>query len=155
MATRFSWKGYLQLSLVCVPVKAYSTFSSGGGEIHLNQLHADCHRRIQHKKFCPLHGEVSTDQIVTGYEYTQNHYVVVDPKELDQLRTESDKAIKIEAFIAPGSFDPLYATGKRYYLAPDGSTGQKAFSLLTQAMAEENRYALAQAVLHGHEQLVL
>src|SRR6266850_684890 len=56
MATRSSWKGYLQLSLVCVPVKAYSTSSSGGGEIHLHQLHADCHSRIQYKKVCPLHG---------------------------------------------------------------------------------------------------
>ena len=69
MATRSSWKGYLQLSLVCVPVKAYTTSASGGGEIHLHQLHADCNSRIQYKKFCPLHGEVSTDQIVSGYEY--------------------------------------------------------------------------------------
>src|SRR5260370_15519566 len=96
MATRSSWKGCLQLSLVCVPVKAYSTASSGGGEIHLNQLHADCHRRIQYKKTCPLHGEVTNDQIVSGYEYAQDHYVVVDPDELDRLRTEADKAIKID-----------------------------------------------------------
>src|SRR5204863_9058571 len=88
MAIRSSWKGCLQLSLVCVPVKAYSTSSSGGGEIHLNQLHADCHRRIQYKKTCPLHGEVINDQIVSGYEYAQDHYVVVDPDELDRLRTE-------------------------------------------------------------------
>jgi DNA end-binding protein Ku len=69
MATRSSWKGCLQLSLVCVPVKAYSTASSGGGDIHLNQLHADCHRRIQYKKTCPLHGEVTNDQIVSGYRW--------------------------------------------------------------------------------------
>ena len=49
MAPRSSWKGYLQLSLVCVPVKAYTTSASGGGEIHLHQLHADCHSRIQYK----------------------------------------------------------------------------------------------------------
>jgi DNA end-binding protein Ku len=155
MATRSSWKGCLQLSLVCVPVKAYSTASSGGGDIHLNQLHAACHRRIQYKKTCPLHGEVSNDQIVSGYEYAQDHYVVVDPDELDRLRTEADKAIKIDVFIAADAFDPLYGTGKRYYLAPDGSAGQKAYALLYQAMVEENRYALAQVVLHGREQLVL
>ena len=102
MATRSSWKGYLQLSLVCVPVKAYSTSSSGGGELHLHQLHAACHSRIQNKKFCPLHGEASTDQIVSGYEYARDRYVVVDPDELDRLRTEADKAIKIDAFIANG-----------------------------------------------------
>ena len=155
MATRSSWKGCLQLSLVCVPVKAYSTASSGNGDIHLNQLHADCHRRIQYKKTCPMHGEVTTDQIVSGYEYAQDHYVVVDPDELDRLRTEADKAIKIDIFIASEDFDPLYGTGKRYYLAPDSPAGQKAYALLYQAMVEENRYALAQVVLHGREQLVL
>jgi DNA end-binding protein Ku len=155
MATRSSWKGCLQLSLVCVPVKAYTTASSGNGDIHLNQLHANCHRRIQYKKTCPLHGEVPNDQIVSGYEYAQDHYVVVDPDELDRLRTEADKAIKIDVFIASEAFDPLYGTGKRYYLAPDGPAGQKAYAILYQAMVEENRYALAQVVLHGREQLVL
>jgi DNA end-binding protein Ku len=155
MATRSSWKGYLQLSLVCVPVKAYNTSSSGGGEIHLHQLHADCHSRIQYKKFCPLHGEVSTDQIVSGYEYARDRYVVVDPDELDRLRTEADKAIKIDVFIASRTFDPLYTTGKKYYLAPNGPAGQKAYALLCQAMIAEDRYGIAQVVLHGREQLVL
>ena len=155
MATRSSWKGYLQLSLVCVPVKAYSTSTSGGGEIHLHQLHADCHSRIQYKKVCPLHGEVGTDQIVSGYEYSRDRYVVVDPDELDRLRTEADKAIKIDVFIASRAFDPLYATGKKYYLAPNGPAGQKAYALLAQAMVAEDRYGVAQVVLHGREQLVL
>src|SRR5260370_10122292 len=110
MATRSSWKGCLQLSLVCVPVKAYSTASSGGGEIHLNQLHADCHRRIQYKKTCPLHGEVSNDQIVSGYEYAQDHYGVVDPDEPDRLRTEADKPATIAAFIASNDFTPRHGT---------------------------------------------
>ncbi len=155
MAPRSSWKGYLQLSLVCVPVKAYTTSASGGGEIHLHQLHADCHSRIQYKKFCPLHGEVTNDQIVSGYEYARDRYVVVDPDELDRLRTEADKAIKIDVFIASGAFDPLYTTGKKYYLAPNGSAGQKAYALLCQAMIAEDRYGVAQVVLHGREQLVL
>jgi DNA end-binding protein Ku len=155
MATRSSWKGYLQLSLVCVPVKAYTTSTSGGGEIHLHQLHADCHSRIQYKKFCPLHGEVGTDQIVSGYEYARDRYVVVDPDELDRLRTEADKAIKIDVFIASSAFDPLSTTGKKYYLAPNGPAGQKAYALLCQAMVTEDRYGVAQVVLHGREQLVL
>jgi DNA end-binding protein Ku len=152
MATRSSWKGYLQLSLVCVPVKAYSSSTSGGGEIHLHQLHADCHSRIQYKKVCPLHGEVRTDQIVSGYEYARDRYVVVDPDELDRLRTEADK---IDVFIASDAFDPLYATGKKYYLVPNGPAGQKAYALLSQAMVAEDCYGIAQVVLHGREQLVL
>jgi DNA end-binding protein Ku len=155
MATRSSWKGCLQLSLVCIPVKAYPTTTSGGGELHLNQLHADCHCRIQYKKVCPRHGEVPHDQIVSGYQYAQERYVVVDPDELERLRTEADKAIRIDAFIAPDACDPLYTTGKRYYLAPDGPAGHKAYALLGQAMLQEQRYALAQVVLHGREQVVL
>ncbi len=155
MATRSSWKGCLQLSLVCVPVKAYSTASSDGVDIHLNQLHADCHSRIQYKKTCPLHGEVTNDHIVSGYEYSKDRYVVVDPGELDRLRTEADKAIKIDAFIAPRAFDLLYTSGKRYYLTPDGPAGHKAYALLYRAMVAEDRYGVAQIVLHGREQLVL
>src|SRR5262249_42211441 len=71
------------------------------------------------------------------------------------LRTEADKAFQIEGFIAPQAFNPLYLTGKRYYLAADGPAGRKGYQVLHQAMVEENRYALAQAVLHGREQLVL
>jgi DNA end-binding protein Ku len=155
MATRSSWKGYLQLGLVCVPVKAYSTSSSQGGDIHLHQLHADCHSRIQYKKICPLHGEVTNDRIVSGYEYAKGRCIVVDPEELDRLRTEAEKAIQIDAFIPRKAFDPLYATGKRYYLAPNGPAGQKAYALLYQAMVAEDRYGVAQVALHGREQLVL
>jgi DNA end-binding protein Ku len=49
-----------------VPVRAYTAFVSGGGEIHFNQFHAECHSRIQYKKTCPIHGEVGNDQIVSG-----------------------------------------------------------------------------------------
>lgn len=154
MTPRSTWKGYLQLSLVSIPVKAYSA-NNASAEIHLNQLHADCHSRIQYKKCCPLHGEVPSDQIRSGYEYTKGQYIVIDPEELDRLRTEADKAIAINGFIPPQAFNPLYTTGKRYYLAADGPVGQKGYQVLYQAMVEEERYALAQAVLHGREQLVL
>jgi non-homologous end joining protein Ku len=52
-------------SLVSVPVKAY-TATDSSGEVHLNQLHADCNSRIHNKKTCPSHGEASNDQIVSG-----------------------------------------------------------------------------------------
>jgi DNA end-binding protein Ku len=68
MAARSSWKSYFKLSLVSVPAKAYTATASGSGEVHLNQLHADCNSRINYKKSCPIHGEVKGDQIVTGYE---------------------------------------------------------------------------------------
>src|SRR6516164_3017231 len=99
MAARSQWKGFLKISLVSVPVKAYTATTSAGGEIHLNQLHAECNSRIQYKKTCPIHGEVKQDQIVLGYEQAKGQYVVIDPDELEKLRTEDDKAIKIDSFI--------------------------------------------------------
>ena len=155
MAARSQWKGFLKLSLVSVPVKAYSASSSGGGDIALNQLHAECNSRIKYKKTCPLHGEVSQDQIVSGYEYSKDQYVIIDTDELDKLRTEDDKAIRIDTFIPADSFDPLYLTGKNYYLVPEGPIGQKAYQVIHQGMLDSKRFAVAQVVMHSKEQLVL
>jgi len=155
MPARSSWKGFLKLSLVSVPVKAYTATASGGAEVHLNQLHAECHSRIQYKKTCPIHGEVPSDQIVSGYEHSKGQYVIVDTDELDKLRSEDDKAINIDAFIAPDALDPMYSNGKCYYLIPDGPVGQKPYAVLHDGMVEMNRHAIAQVVMHSREQIVL
>lgn len=155
MAARSQWKGFLKLSLVSVPVKAYTATASGGGGIQLNQLHAECHSRINYKKTCPIHGEVKQDQIVSGYEYSKGQYVVIDTDELDRLRTEDEKAIRIDLFVAADSVDPVYLSGKNYYLVPEGPVGQKAYQVIHQGMVESKRYALAQVVMHGKDQLVL
>jgi DNA end-binding protein Ku len=153
MSMRHSWKGFLKLSLVTIPVKAYPALVTND-EIHLHQLHLTCQSRIKYKKTCPTHGEVAHSDIVSGYEYAQDRYVVVDPDELDKLRTESDKAIQIDAFIAMGTLDPIYSNGKSYYLAPDGPLAQRGYAVLWRGMVEEQRYAVAQVVMHGKEHIV-
>jgi len=155
MAIRSSWRGFLRLSLVSVPVKAYTASVTGDGEIHLNQLHSKCNSRIRYQKVCPIHGEVPNDEIISGYEYSKGQYVVIDKEERDALRTKSEKAINIDKFIPPSAVDPLYYDGRNYFLVPDGPVGQKPYALLCQAMAEENRCALAQAALSGRDQLML
>jgi len=150
-----TWKGYLRLSLVSVPVKAHNARVSSAGPIQLHQLHADCHSRIQYKKTCPIHGEVTIDNIVSGYEYAKGQYVVVDPAELDKLRSEDDKAITIDKFIHAETLDRVYLSGQSYYLLPEGRVGEKPFALIRQGMEQENRWAIGQVVLHGKEQLVL
>jgi DNA end-binding protein Ku len=155
MAARSSWKGYIKLGLVSVPVKAYTATASGGGEIRLNQLHGGCNARIQYKKTCPVHGEVSADQIVSGYEYAKDQYVVIDPDEVDKLRTEDDKAVKIDTFINPDQIDPIYFNGKAHYLVPDGPIGHNPYAVLLEAMTQEKKWAIARVVMHGKEQLVL
>jgi DNA end-binding protein Ku len=155
MPARSSWKGYLKISLVSVPVKAYTATSSDGGRIALNQLHEECHSRIRYQKVCPIHGEVGNDEIVSGFEYAKGQYVVIDPEELDKLRTESDRSINVDAFVHADAIDPIYLSGKTYYLVPEGPVGQKPYALIRQCMADENVHAVAQVVISGREQLVL
>jgi hypothetical protein len=66
--------------------RAFTSANNASAEIHLNQLHADCHSRTR----CPLHGEVPSDRILSGYEYTKGQFIIIDPEELDLLRTEAD-----------------------------------------------------------------
>lgn len=154
MPPRSSWKGYLKLSLVSVPVKAF-TANDTSEEIRLNQLHSECNARVRYKKVCPEHGELKADQIVSGYEYTKDQYVVIDPSELQKLRLESDKAIAIEGFIPPEEIDPLYFAGRTYYLLPDGAAGGRPYALLRKGMHDSNVVALAKIVMSGRTQLVL
>src|SRR6188768_623896 len=154
MAARSSWKGYLKFSLVSVPVKGYSAKSSGGS-IPLHQLYSKCHRRIKYKKHCPIHGEVSKDQIVSGFEYSDGQYVVIEPDEIEALRTEADRAVNVDAVLPAGTIDPLYYSDKAYYLVPDGAVGQKPFVLIQKSLADGELEAIAKAVLFGREELVL
>lgn len=155
MARYSSWKGYLKISLVSIPVKAYTASSSSGGRISLNQLHGECHSRIQYKKTCPIHGEVPSDQIVSGYEYTKGQYVVIDTDELEKLRTESDRSINVNTFVKGDAVDPIYHSGKNYYLLPDGPVGQKPYQLIHDVMAEQDVQAVAQVVISKKEELVV
>jgi DNA end-binding protein Ku len=155
MAARSSWKGFLKLSLVSVPVKAYTMNASSGGEIRLNQLHAECHSRINYKKTCPIHGEVPNDEIVSGYEHSKGQYVVIDPDDLEKMRSQDEKAVNIDGFVSPTFVDPMYFSGKGYYLIPDGPVAQKPYALLHDGMLELKRYAIARIVMHGKDQVVL
>lgn len=154
MPARSSWKGFLRLSLVSVPVKAYTTNASGGGEIRLNQLHEDCHSRIRYKKVCPIHGEVSNSDIVSGYEFAKDQYVVVDPDEIKKLRPTSDKAVEIGAFVPEERIETPYYSGKSYYLVPDGPVAQKPYRLIRDSLQEEGLVAVGEVVIGNRDQLV-
>jgi len=154
MAGRSSWKGYLKISLVSVPVKAYTSTSSAA-TISLNQLHAGCNSRINYKKTCPIHGEVQNSDIVSGYEFSKGQYVVIDTEELEKLRTESDRSINVSTFIKADTLDPIYHSGKNYFLVPDGPIGQKPYQLIHDVMQNQGVHAVAQVVISKKEELVL
>jgi DNA end-binding protein Ku len=151
---RSSWKGYLKLSLVSVPVRGF-TANVAAGEVRLNQLHSECHSRIRYQKTCPIHGEVPKEEIVSGYEYAKGEYVVIEPEELAALRGERERAVTIDAVLSQHTIDPVYFTDKTYYLTPDGAVGQKPFALIQRCLADEELQAVGRVVLFGREELVL
>ena len=155
MPPRSTWKGFIKLSLVSVPVKAFPANATSTSEIQLNQLHKDCHSRIKYQKVCPIHGELEREEIVSGYEYTKGQYVEVHADEVAKLRPEADKAVTFRGFLPSGQIDPIYYKGKTYYLVPDGPMGQKPYSLLRESMVNEDVQAIGSVVLSGREQLVL
>ena len=155
MAARSVWKGFIQFSLVSVPVKAYTAAVSGGGKIAFNQLHSKCNSRIKYQKVCPTHGEVPAEEIVSGYEFANGQYVIIDTDELDKLRTPAEKSVRIESFIDPTLIPNRYYCGRTLYLTPDGPVGQKPYNLLHRVMVETNRAGFAQVVMQGKEKLML
>jgi DNA end-binding protein Ku len=150
-----SWSGFIRLSLVSVPVKGYTALGSENAPISLNQLHAECNSRIKYLKTCPIHGEVPNDQIVKGYEYESGQYAIIDPQEINQLRSERDRSINVDRFVRAEQIDPVYYSGQTYYLIPDGRQGEKPYVVLQRAMSEDKVCGLAQVVISNREQLVL
>lgn len=155
MAARSVWKGYIKFSLVSVPCKAYTAAVSGGASIALNQLHKDCGARIKYTKTCPVHGEVPSDEIVSGYQFAKDQYVIIDPEEISKIRSQSDKTLGIEAFIPNDKIDERYLTGRTLYLVPDGPIGKKPYAMLHKLMVDEGKVAFTTGVFSNREQLML
>jgi DNA end-binding protein Ku len=152
---RAGWRGVLRFGLVSIPVQAFNAHLPDKEGVAFHQLHATCHSRIHYQKFCPIHGQVSNDEIVSGYEYAKGKYVVVDPEELEELRPEKDRALNIDAFISPEELDPIYFDGRMYFLAPDGREGAQPYAVLMHAMERQERWGIGQVVFGGRQVLVV
>ena len=155
MAARPSWEGFIKFNLISVPVKAYNAVNGGGGKVGFHLLHKTCKSRIRYKKVCPIHGEVSNDEIVSGYEIAKGQYAIVDKEERKELKSEDDKAIALAAFVPPEAIDPVFFSGRTFYLVPAGKVAQKPYAVILDAMREEGRYAVAQVVFSGRGQLAV
>lgn len=149
-----SWKGYLKLSLVSVPVAAVSA-NNPKARPQFHQVHAECHNRIRYKKTCPVHGEVSNDEIVSALEYTKGQYVLFEKEELDAVKGERERALNIEAIVPPGLVGPLFFTERSYYLIPDGKIGEKPYALLRECLKQGKLEAVCYGVLFGGQELSL
>jgi DNA end-binding protein Ku len=151
---RSSWRGQLSFGLVSFPVQAINAHDPQESDIHFHQLHATCHRRIHYEKVCPVHGAVTSDEIVSGYEYRKGQYVEIDPEELDALRTQKERSLTIDAFVEPSEIDPVYFDGRMYYLLPDGRAGEEPYRVIADAMEREGCWGIGQVVFSGKDQLV-
>ncbi len=154
MLPHSSWKGFIQLSLVTIPVKAFTVHETER-EVSLHQLHKDCNQRIKYQKVCPEHGELKPQDIIRGYEYTKDQYVVIEDEEIAKLRSENDHAVRIYGFVDAQSLDDLFLDGGNHFLLPDGDVGQKPYALFRDSMKENGEYALALVILTNREHLVV
>src|SRR3954453_20974186 len=153
MAGRASWKGYLKLSLVSCPVKLFPATSATAGKISFNLLHKDTLNRVQQKYHDPELGEIDRADLVKGYQFEKDKYVVVTGEELDEIEIESSKTVDIDGFVDQGDVDPIYFDST-YYLAPDGPIAEETFSVILEAMRKAGKVAVARIVLSGRERLV-
>jgi DNA end-binding protein Ku len=149
MPPRASWKGQLRLSLVSIPVCLYNAVSSTS-RISMNQLHKGCHRRLRQQMVCPEHGHVERSDIVKGYEYEKERFVIVEEAELESIRLETNKTIEILQFIEAGELDPLYFDAP-YFVAPDGPVAAEAFRVLREGMRASRKIALGRVVMSSRE----
>ena len=147
---RTLWKGSLSFGLVTVPIRLYPATEDKSPSF--NQLRAGDHSRIGYQRVAKADGEeVAYDDIVKGYEYERDRYVVFSKEELDALKPPSSRTVEIMQFVPREQIDPLYFQ-RSYYLAPDPS-GAKAYGLLAKAMADQDTVAVCKITLRDKEHL--
>jgi DNA end-binding protein Ku len=151
MAPRPTWKGFLKISLVNIPVKVFPATESSG-TISFNQLHAECQTRIRQKRWCEhCNREVPNSEIVKGYEFEKGRYVVVSDEDFDKVRPESTRVIDLVQFADESAIDPIYVD-RAYYLAPDGGMASDAFAVMRDGM--KGKVGVGKLALYGREYLV-
>jgi DNA end-binding protein Ku len=151
MAIRPTWKGFLKVSLVNIPVKVFPATESAA-TISFNQLHAECQTRIQQKRWCPsCEREVTNAELAKGYEFEKGRYVVVNDEDLQKVRVESSRVINLVQFANASDIDPIYVD-RAYYLAPDGPMAADAFAVMREGMA--GKAGIGKVALYGREYLV-
>jgi len=151
MSARATWKGFLKISLVNIPIKVFPA-TEASGTISFNQLHGACQTRIQQKRWCPqCNREVPNSEIVKGYEFEKGRYVVLTEEDFDKVRPTSTRVIELVQFTDDSAIDPMYVD-RAYYLAPDGPMAADAFAVMRDGM--KGKVGVGKLALYGREYLV-
>ena len=146
------WKGHLTFGLVSFPVRLFS--AARGETVSFNLLHKDDHSRIKQVTYCLAEDKpVPRSDLVKGYEYEKDQYVVVEDEEIKKVAPKTAKVMEILEFVKAGQVDPIYLESS-YYMAPDEG-GDKPYALLFQALRESQYYAVAKLAMHNREHIVI
>ena len=138
--------GVLSFGLVAIPVEIHSAVKDQTVRFHM--LHDKCGSRVRNQFVCPVCNKtVERAELVRGYELAKGQYIQVTDGELESLEAEANNNIELREFIPMEKIDPVFFE-RSYYLAP-ATGGEKAYRLLSDAMAEVGRGALAEMVSHG------
>ena len=151
MAARPTWKGFLKISLVNIPIRVFPATDSAA-TVSFNQLHAECQTRIQQKRWCPkCEREVPNSEIAKGYEFEKGRYVVMNDDDIAKVKPESTRVIDLVQFTDAAAIDPIYVE-RPYYLAPDGNMALEAFAVMREGM--KGKAGIGKLALYGREYLV-
>jgi DNA end-binding protein Ku len=152
MAPRAFWTGNLRLSLVTIPVSLYPA-TSAERKIEFHQIHEPTGKRIRYQKVAPGVGPVENEEIIKGYEYEKGKYVLLDQKEIDELKLESKQTIELVRFVDPEAIDPRYYE-RPYYLLPDGEVAEEGYAVIQKALKQANKVGVGQLILRGQSNIV-
>jgi DNA end-binding protein Ku len=146
-----SRKSVITFGMVAIPIAMLTTTQDN--DIHFNQLHKEDNSRIRYKKTCAHCGkEVTTQDIVKGYEYDKDKYVVITDEEIEKIKTEKEKSIQILHFAQLNQISPVYYE-KTYQAIPEAG-GEKAFELLRAALMNEQKVAIGKTVMGTKDTLM-
>jgi DNA end-binding protein Ku len=145
--------GQIAFGLVSIPVKLFSA-TEASEKISFNMIHKDCGSRIQQQLFCPRDERtIERSDVVKGYEFSKGQYVLFNEDELKALEEKASQTIEISEFLPKEAIDPIYFQ-KANYMAPDKG-GERAYALLSKALVETGRWALAKYAARGKQYLVV
>jgi len=148
------WRGHIRFSLVTIPIQVFNAIETGN-QISFNQLHKKDKGRVGYKKECKVCGDqLSSKDIVKGYEFEKDQYVVVDKAELENIKIKSTKAIEMEAFIDLNEVHPSRYEAV-YYVGPHGEVAIKTFGLFVQGLEKTGKAGVGKIVLRDKEDVVL
>ncbi|UYQ73885.1 Ku protein [Pelagibacterium flavum] len=143
------WKGQIRLSLVAIPVELYSA-SKTGARLSFRQIHGPSGKPVKYEKVVPGIGPVDSDEILKGFEYEKNDFVLLEDEEIDAVKLETRKTLELVQFVGGCEIDPIYFD-KSYYVVPQDELAEDAFRVVRDALRSTERVGLGQIAMRGRE----